>query len=148
MDEKLDDLNPILSKITRPVTAIKSLRFALLDPYYIDVSMYLYSLVGYMGFRAKTPVLTSSGGNKFLKALVSEAMKTPLTHTSWNLLSWNSVFTMGWFGWETETFLLNNVVVAIFKFYGYVIKYLIDSIPINQWKALFQYCSLPAIETL
>ena len=42
MDEKLDDLNPILSKITRPVTAIKSLRFALLDPYYIDVSMYLY----------------------------------------------------------------------------------------------------------
>ena len=42
MDEKLDNLNPILSKITRPVTAIKSLRFALLDPYYIDVFMYLY----------------------------------------------------------------------------------------------------------
>ena len=42
MDEKLDNLNPILSKIIRPVTAIKSLRFALLDPYYIDVSMYLY----------------------------------------------------------------------------------------------------------
>ena len=27
--QKIDDLNPILSKITRPVTAIKSLRFAL-----------------------------------------------------------------------------------------------------------------------
>ena len=42
MDQKIDDLNPILSKITRPVAAIKSLRFALLDPYCIDVSMYLY----------------------------------------------------------------------------------------------------------
>ena len=28
--QKIDDLNPILSKITRPVAAIKSLRFALL----------------------------------------------------------------------------------------------------------------------
>ena len=30
MDRKIDDLNPILSKITRLVAAIKSLRFALL----------------------------------------------------------------------------------------------------------------------
>ena len=29
MGKKIDDLNPILSKITRPVAAIKSLRFAL-----------------------------------------------------------------------------------------------------------------------
>ena len=105
------------------------------------------SLVGYMGFRAKTPVLTSSGGNKFLKVLVSEAMKTPLTDTRWNLLSWNNVFALGWFCGETETFILNNVVAAMFKFCGYVIKYLIDSILINQWKALFQHCSLLAIET-
>ena len=28
-DQKIDDLNPILRKITRPVAAIKSLRFAL-----------------------------------------------------------------------------------------------------------------------
>ena len=28
--QKIDDLNPILSKITRPVAAIKALRFALL----------------------------------------------------------------------------------------------------------------------
>ena len=29
MDQKIDDLNPILSKITRLVAAIKSLRFVL-----------------------------------------------------------------------------------------------------------------------
>ena len=29
MDRKIDDLNPVLSKITRLVAAIKSLRFAL-----------------------------------------------------------------------------------------------------------------------
>ena len=33
MDQKTDDFNPILSKITRLVAAIKSLRFALLDIY-------------------------------------------------------------------------------------------------------------------
>ena len=31
MSKKLDDLNPILRKITRPVEAIKSLKFALLS---------------------------------------------------------------------------------------------------------------------
>ena len=31
MGKKIDDLIPILSKITRPVAAIKSLRFALFD---------------------------------------------------------------------------------------------------------------------
>ena len=36
MDRKIDDLNPILSKITRQVAAIKSLRFALFPEDLID----------------------------------------------------------------------------------------------------------------
>ena len=42
--KKIDDLNPILSKITMPVAAIKSRRFALLNNEYwfwqIEVNLY------------------------------------------------------------------------------------------------------------
>ena len=50
MDQKIDDLNPILSKITRLVGAIKSLRFALLaveNPVPVSPMMIpLYNLAG------------------------------------------------------------------------------------------------------
>ena len=43
---KVNDLNPILSKNTRPVTAIKSLRFALFELRFIDTChLKLVSLV-------------------------------------------------------------------------------------------------------
>ena len=39
MGQKINDLNPILSKNTRPVAAIKSLRFALIFNEYLHVSI-------------------------------------------------------------------------------------------------------------
>ena len=39
MGKKIDDLNPILSKIIRPVAAIKFLRFALCHHVVVDVAL-------------------------------------------------------------------------------------------------------------